>query len=265
MRKSIAAVVTALCAVSMLGSTSVLVSADGDTLSKVQEEGVLKIGTEGTYAPFTYYDDTDTLVGYDVEIAQAVAKKLGVEAEFVETSWDGIIAGLDAKRFDAVFNQVTITEERQEKYNFSEPYTYAHGALIVSADNDEIQSFEDLKDHSVAASLTSDWATMAEEYGGSVVSTTEFTESVTLVETKRADAVLNDELVFYDYKETTGDDGIKIVALTDEVNKNAVLIRKEDTTLVEAIDEALAELREEGVLTELSEKYFGTDLSQETE
>lgn len=234
-----------------------------DTLSKIQASGKLTVGTEGTYAPFTFYDDTDTLVGYDVEIARAVAEKMGVEAEFVETSWDGIIAGLDAGRFDSVFNQVTITDEREEKYNFSEPYTYAHGALIVAADNDEIKTFEDLADKTVAASLTSDWATMAEEYGGKVSSTTEFTESVTLVETKRADAVLNDELVYYDYVETTGDEGIKIAALTDEVNRNAVLVRKEDTTLVEAIDEALAELKEDGTLTELSEKYFGTDLSQE--
>lgn len=233
------------------------------SLARIQEAGVIKVGTEGTYEPFTYYDDTNTLVGYDVEIARAVAEKLGVEVEFVETSWDGIIAGLDAKRSDAVFNQVTITDEREAKYNFSQPYTYAHGALIVASDNDEIQKFEDLQGKTVAASITSDWATMAEGFGGSIASTTQFTESVTLVETGRADAVLNDELVFYDYVNTTGDDKVKIADLTEDVNRNAVLVRKEDKDLVEAIDAALTELREEGVLTSISNKYFGTDLSQE--
>ncbi|MCD7736232.1 MAG: transporter substrate-binding domain-containing protein, partial [Lachnospiraceae bacterium] len=179
MKKGLAMTLTAIAALGMATATTAL--AEDDLLAQIQEEGVMTVGTEGTYAPFTYYDDNDVLVGYDVEIAQAVAEKLGVEAEFVETSWDGIIAGLDAERFDVVFNQVTITDEREEKYNFSIPYTYAHGALIVAADNDEIQTFEDLADYSVAASLTSDWATMAEEYGAEVVSTTEFTESVTLV------------------------------------------------------------------------------------
>lgn len=264
MKRKVALFMAAVTAAVMAAGVSVYAEDDG-SLARIQEEGELKIGTEGTYAPFTYYDENDELVGYDVEIAEAVCEKLGVKPKFVETTWDGMIAGLDAKRTDAIFNQVTITDEREEKYNFSVPYTYAHGALIVAADNEEIKTFEDLKDHSVAASITSDWAKMAEEYGGSVESTNEFTESVTLVETGRADAVLNDELVFYDYVETTGDEGVKIVALTEEVNRNAVLIRKEDTSLAEAVTAALEELADEGVLTEISEKYFGTDLSRDTQ
>lgn len=264
MKKRLALLMAAIAAATMATGVNVFAEED-DSLARIQEAGELKIGTEGTYAPFTYYDENDKLVGYDVEIAEAVCEKLGVEPNFVETTWDGMIAGLDAKRTDAIFNQVTITEAREEKYNFSVPYTYAHGALIVAADNEEIKTFEDLKDHSVAASITSDWAKMAEEYGGSVESTNEFTESVTLVETGRADAVLNDELVFYDYVETTGDKGIKIVALTEEVNRNAVLVRMEDKALSDAITEALNELAEEGVLTEISQKYFGADLSKDTQ
>src|SRR6478735_7050155 len=94
----------------------------GENLDAIKAAGVLKIGTEGTYAPFTYHDESGKLVGFDVEIGEAVAAKLGVKAEFVEGKWDGLIAGLDAKRYDTVINQVGITEARKQKYDFSEPY-----------------------------------------------------------------------------------------------------------------------------------------------
>ncbi|MFT7758891.1 UNVERIFIED_CONTAM: transporter substrate-binding domain-containing protein, partial [Salmonella enterica subsp. enterica serovar Enteritidis] len=91
-------------------------------LEQIKTAGVLKIGTEGTYAPFTYHDTAGKLVGFDVEIGEAIAKNLGVKAEFLEGKWDGLIAGLDAKRYDTVINQVGITEARKAKYDFSEPY-----------------------------------------------------------------------------------------------------------------------------------------------
>lgn len=87
-------------------------------LDRIKAEGVLKIGTEGTYAPFTYHDKDGKLVGFDVEIGQEIAKRLGVEAKFLEGKWDGLIAGLDANRYDAVINQVGITPERQKKIQF---------------------------------------------------------------------------------------------------------------------------------------------------
>jgi L-cystine transport system substrate-binding protein len=93
-----------------------------DLLAKIKEEGKIVIGTEGTYAPFTFHDESGKLTGFDVEIAQEVANRLGVEAEFLETQWDAMFAGLDSKRFDMVANQVGIKPERQEKYDFSVPY-----------------------------------------------------------------------------------------------------------------------------------------------
>ncbi len=83
------------------------------TSTRSRRAGVIKIGTEGTYAPFTFHNADNKLVGFDVEIGEAVAAKLGVKAEFVEGKWDGLIAGLDANRYDAVINQVGITEARK--------------------------------------------------------------------------------------------------------------------------------------------------------
>ena len=115
-------------------------SEESDLYTQVKEAGVLKIGTEGTYAPYTFHDESGKLTGFDVEIAEEVAKRLGVKAEFMETQWDGMFAGLDARRFDTVVNQVGINPEREEKYDFSEPISLESArVLIVHEDNNEIK------------------------------------------------------------------------------------------------------------------------------
>ena len=94
-------------------------TAAGDLLSLIQERGEIIVAMEGTWAPWTYHDENDSLVGYDVEVARLIAEKLGVEATFVEGEWDGLLAGMDSGRYDILVNGVDITEERAEKYDFS--------------------------------------------------------------------------------------------------------------------------------------------------
>jgi len=115
------------------------------TYETAKENGYITFATEGTYAPYSFHDESDKLTGFDIEVAQAIADKLGLEAKFTETQWDGIIAGLDAGKYDAIANQVSITDERKEKYLFSDPYTYVYGVVIVNGDNTDINSFEALK------------------------------------------------------------------------------------------------------------------------
>ena len=136
-----------------------------DLLAQIQEKGELVVAMEGTWAPWTYHDEQDALVGYDVEVAQHIAEKLGVTATFVECEWDGIFAGIDAKRYDIAVNGVEITDERAEKYDFSDPYAYIRTAIIVKGDNDEITGFEDLEGKNTANTLTSTYAELAESYG----------------------------------------------------------------------------------------------------
>lgn len=236
----------------------------GSLLEEIQKKGVLTVGIEGTYPPYTFHDDSsDDLTGYDVDIARAIGEKLGVEVEFVETKWDSIIAGLDAARYDAIINQVGITPERQEKYDFSQPYTYTKGSLIVAEDNNEITSFEDLAGKKSAQTVTSNWAATAESYGATIEGTDGFSQSIELVLAGRADATLNDNVTFYDYKNAKPDAKVKIVATSDEVNVSGVMIRKGNEEFLSAIDTALDELRAEGKLKEISEKYFGVDVSAE--
>ncbi|HYE67075.1 MAG TPA: amino acid ABC transporter substrate-binding protein [Anaerovoracaceae bacterium] len=233
-------------------------------LEEIQEKGTLTIGIEGTYPPYTYHDEiSDELAGYDVEIAQAIAQKLGVEAEFVETKWDSIIAGLDADRYDVIINQVGITAERQEKYDFSQPYTYTKGVLIVAEDNNEITSFEDLDGKKSAQTVTSNWAATAESYGATIEGTDGFSQSIELVLSGRADATLNDDVTFYDYKKAKPDAKVKFVATSDEISVSGVMIRKGNEEFLNAINTALDELRAEGKLKEISQKYFGVDVSAE--
>jgi L-cystine transport system substrate-binding protein len=234
----------------------------GENLDQIKAAGVIKIGTEGTYAPFTFHNADNTLVGFDVEIGQAVAEKLGVKAEFVEGKWDGLIAGLDANRYDAVINQVGITEARKQKYDFSDPYIVSKAVLIVKDDNADIKSFEDLKGKTSAQSLSSNFGKIAEAAGAELVGTDGFDQSIQLVLTGRADATINDSLSFLDFKKQKPDAPVKIAAEKEEADASGIIVRKGDPELVAAINKALADIKADGTYQKIADTYFGQDVSK---
>ena len=239
-------------------------SAD-DLLAQIKERGSIIVAMEGTWAPWTYHDEDDNLVGYDVEVAQNIAEKLGVEVEFIEGAWDGLLAGLDAGRYDIMVNGVGVTEERAEKYNFSTPYAYNKTAVIVRGDYDEISSMEDLKGKKTANTISSTYAAQAEAYGATVTGVDDLNQTIELLLSKRIDATLNAEVVFNDYKKEHPEADVKIATYSDQVEEIAIPIRKGDdtVTLLDAVNDALDEMAKDGTLTELSEKYFGIDISKE--
>ena len=236
----------------------------GDLLAQIQERGEIVIAMEGTWAPWTYHDESGTLVGFDVEVGQQIAQALGVEATFVEGEWDGLLAGLDAGRYDIMINGVDITEERSDAYDFSEPYAYNRTAVIVSADNTDITSMEDLAGKHTANTISSTYAEVAEGYGAEVTGVDDLNQTFELLLSGRIDATLNAEVTYYDYMEAHPDANIKIACLDPEATQVAIPFRKgeETASLREAVNQALADMRESGVLTELSEKYFGTNITQ---
>ncbi|MGE9808718.1 MULTISPECIES: transporter substrate-binding domain-containing protein [unclassified Janibacter] len=230
-------------------------------LAAVKEAGVLKVGTEGTYAPFTFHDSkTNELTGYDVEVAKAIGKELGVEVEFSETPWDAIFAGLTSKRFDIVVNQVTKNEERAGLYGLSQTYTWSEGVIATRSDDDSINSLADLKGKKSAQSITSNWAQVAKDAGANVQSVEGLTQAVTLLKQKRVDATVNDSLAILDYQKSTGDDSIKVAAKTGDISEQVVATRK-DSDLVAAIDEALTTLTKDGTLATISKTYFDSDVT----
>lgn len=231
-------------------------------LDQIKTAGVIRIGTEGTYAPFTFHDSADVLVGFDVEIGREIAKRLGVEAEFVEGPWDGLIAGIDANRYDVVINQVGITDERKQKYDFSEPYIASKAALIARADDDSITGFESLQGKKAAQTITSNFGKLAEQYGAEIVPTEGFDQSIALVLQGRADATINDSLSFLDFKKQQPDANVEIVATQENADFSGVLLAKGKPELLEAINAALAAIKEDGTYDTISQKYFGADVSQ---
>ena len=246
-------------------SASGAAAAGSDLLSTIQSRGTLIVALEGAWQPWSYHDESDTLVGYDVEVSRAIAEKLGVEPEYVESDWDSLFAGMDAGRYDLVCNGVEVTDERALTYDFTTPYGYIHTALAVKKDNDTITSFEDLKGKTTANSLASTYMELAESYGATVQGIDTLEETIQLLTAGRIDATLNADVSFYDYLNVHPDADFKIVAQTEEASHVAIPLRKgeETASLREAIDKAIEELRAEGTLTELSEKYFGQDISSE--
>ena len=236
---------------------------DGDLLSQIKQRGEIVIATEGTWSPWTFHDENDQLVGFDVEVAQAVAEKLGVKAAFVEGEWDGLLAGIESGRYDIMANGVEITDERSEKYDFSEPYGYIRTAIIVQGSNDTIQSFEDLDGKTTANTLASTYAALAESYGANATGVDDLNQTIELLLAGRVDATLNAEVTFYDYMNAHPEADLKIAALTEEASQVAIPMPKGESsdTLREAINAAIDELREEGKLSEISIKYFGNDIT----
>ena len=235
-----------------------------DRLEAARQRGTLIVALEGAWSPWCYHDDTDTLVGYDVEVSRAIAEYLGLEPEYVEGEWDGLFAGLEAGRYDIVCNGVEVTEERAKSYDFSEPYAYIHTALAVREDNTDITSFEDLAGKTTANSIASTYMTLAESYGATAVGVDTLDLTMEMVLSGRADATLNAEVSVYDYLRVHPDANIKVVALTQEASQVAIPVRKgaENASLLAALNQAIEELRTQGELARLSEKYFGQDISQ---
>lgn len=231
-----------------------------DLYDTIKKEGVLKIGTEGTYPPFTFHDKSNKLTGFDVDIATEVAKRLGVKAEFKETQWDAMFAGLDAKRFDMIANQVGIQPDRQKKYDFSDPYIESGAVLIVNKDNNEIKSFEDIKGKKSAQSLTSNYGQMAKKYGAQLVGVEGFTQAISLIGSKRVDATINDKLSFLDYQKSHPNAPIKTVDAESDLSQSGLMFRKGSDKLVEAVNKALKDIKSDGTYAKISDKWFGEDV-----
>lgn len=244
------------------GTSEESTAAATNSLEKIKAAGKIVIGTEGTYPPFTYHDASGELTGFDVEIAREVAKRLGVEVQFEEAPWDSLLAGIDAGRFDSVFNEVSIRDDRKEKYDFSDPYISSGAVLIVREDNTDIKSLADLKGKKSAQSLTSNLADIARENGAEIVAIEGFQQAIDLLNSNRADATINDNLSFLDLKKQKPDLALKVVAEAEDASQSGGVFAKNQPELVEAVNKALADMHSDGTYATISEKYFGEDVSK---
>ncbi len=263
-KQLIACVLLVLMALTLFTGCAKEDPAPADRLAQIKDRGTIIVAMEGTWSPWTYHDETGKLVGYDVEVAAAIAEKLGVKPEYVEGEWDGLLAGLDAGRYDMMVNGVTITDERKETYNFSTPYAYNKTAVVVNAANTDITKMEDLKGKNTANTISSTYAAVAESYGATVTGVDDLNQTFELLLSGRIDATLNDEVVYVDYMKAHPDAPLKIACFDSVATSVGIPVRKDaaSESLLAAIDKALAELAADGTLTELANKYFGIDLSK---
>lgn len=255
----------ALLGIGLLTISGSIFAKGESLLEKIQKGGVVSVGTEGTYPPFTYHDKSGKLTGYDVEVTRAVAKKLGFKVEFKETNWDSMLAGLKAGRFDLVANQVALTNaKRQANFDKSEPYSYS-GAVVVAVKNAKfkINKLSDIKGLKAAQSISSNYGEIAVQNKAMVVPVDGLAQSIKVLETKRADILINDNLAVLDYLQKHPKTKIRIVWSSKDKKGAGLIADKGNKEAIDLISKAMIELKADGTLKKIGEKFFGTDISKE--
>ena len=233
----------------------------GDLLQTIKDRGYILVGTEGTWSPYTFHDENDQLVGFEVEVAQYIGDYLGVEVRFVETQWSSIFASLDAGQIDIVANSVSYNEERAEKYEFSQPYNYTQYAIMTLKDNDEINSLEDVAGKVSSNDPTSTIGHFAEAQGVIFDEVKEAAQAISEVKNGRAEVTFSTTVGFADYFKQHPEDAelFKVIVVSDPEPNAYIPVLKGNTELIAEIDKALAQARQDGTLSALALKYFDVD------
>ncbi|MCX4168596.1 transporter substrate-binding domain-containing protein [Enterococcus casseliflavus] len=235
------------------------------SLSKVEEAKTLVVATSGTLYPSSYYNDENELVGYDVDVAKEVAKRLGVEITFKEYNVDGQISSLTRGEADFAANDFGLTDERAEKFSLSTPIKYSFDSMIVrKSDDSGIASLEDLDGKKAAGEPNTSYMRLAESYGAELVTYDNATNDqyLTDVANGRTDVILNDYYLQKMAVAALPDIPVKILEdVYFNPNETGFLFVKDHQALQEKVDAVLAEMKEDGRLKELAETYFQTDIS----
>lgn len=241
----------------------------GGQLAAIKAAGVMKVGVEGTYQPYNYHDENGDLVGLDVDIAREIGKRMGVDVEFTETDWDSLLASMDTGRIDEVISDVSISDEREEKYDFTDPYLYIY-RYVVTLSSSDISSVEDLKGKKVATSLTNAFNPQWEAWGATVVPVDTSEQALSLLASGRADFVAADDILFKTYQEKFPQYDLKIaLQIPSDINgamdRVAIPVKKGQTALKDALNQALDSMRADGTLSAICEKYLNADYTSPKE
>jgi polar amino acid transport system substrate-binding protein len=223
------------------------------------EDGQLTFAMSGQYRPFNYYDESGDLVGFDVDMGNEIAERLGLEPNPVTGDFDALIAGLTSGRYDAIIGSMTATPEREEQVDFTEVY-YVSGAQLFVDEGSEISSLDDLQDGTVGVTRGTTFEDYARDEGvGDVTTYPSDNQALTELESGRVDAVITNRLLgLFQIEEA----GLDVVAVGDVLfdDTASIAVRKDTPELREAIDEALREAREDGAYARISEEWFGVDI-----
>jgi cystine transport system substrate-binding protein len=234
----------------------------GDLLQQVKDKGVLKVGVMGTYQPYNFLNKDQQMDGFDVDIAKEIAKRLGVKTEFVAQEFSGMLAGLQAKKFDAVISQMTITPERQKQLDFSDPYITNDVKVIVRQDNNTIKSVNDFKGKNIGVGLGTNDETylrtvLLPKVGNFNIKTyDDVITSLKDLDAGRIDATINN---MYAIKPVVDKNGFKIKAVGDPIksDKAGIAVRKGNPEFVKKINSILSDMKKDGTYNKIFVKWFG--------
>ena len=242
-------------------------SARADTLDEVKKRGTLMVGTEAAYVPYEFFKD-GKIIGYDPDILDVIAPKLGVKAQFIDTQWSGIIPALYAKKFDVIVSAMTITKERAEKVLFSMPYADASNVILLRADEPGIKTAEDLSGKIVGVQLGSAAAGIIKVFAdklkaegkpgyADVKQYEHYPEAYQDLLNKRVDAVVNSRSTLMVVMRDAPGKFKMLPGVSDITAYFGMAFRKEDVSLRDFFNTQLAQMKQDGSLGKLQEKWFG--------
>jgi ABC-type amino acid transport substrate-binding protein len=232
--------------------------------SKTDTKKVIKVGTSGSYFPFTYYEN-DVLKGFEIDVWNAIGEKLDTNIEFKTSKFSGLFGMLETKKIDTISNQITKTEARLAKYDFADAYVYDGAQIIVHQDNNSIKSLEDLKGKKIGVGLGTNYAQIIKEFDKNneieVVSYDGNGFQID-VKLKRIDAYIEDRTSAVESIKKANLP-LKIVGSPIEVLVNAFpfLKSEKNKTILADVNKAIKALRDEGKLKEISMKWFNSDIT----
>ena len=239
------------------------VSTEDQSLKKVKDAGKLILGLDATFKPMGYTDENNEIVGFDIDVAEEVCKRLGVELVKQPINWDTLTTDLNVGKCDCVWNGLSINEERQEKMNLSEPYMKNAMVFVVKGDS-TVEKMSDLKGKKISVQNGSSAQTILEsceikdDITISPIATN--VEALQQLELGVVDAVFLDEVVA-DYEIKNSGKNYKKLAEGLEEEEYAIAFRKDDQALRDAVQKTLSEMKADGKLAEISTKWFGSDIT----
>ncbi|CCO07390.1 amino acid ABC transporter substrate-binding protein [Desulforamulus hydrothermalis] len=241
--------------------------AEKNTWELVKEKGVLVAGLDDTFAPMGYRDEkTNELIGFDIDMAEELGKRLGVKIQWQPTQWDGVILALDSKRFDVIISGMTVTEERKKSINFSTPYINDGLVMVVKKGTTGFKTAEDLKGKVVGTQAGSSGEEAVKKMEGlkeaKLYKT--FPDAFNDLQIGRIPVVVVDAMTAGHY---LGKRPGVFEVVGEQLTKEpmAIGIRKADVELKEAIDKAIADMQKDGTLTKISMKWFQKDITTKAE
>ncbi|MFD1037284.1 transporter substrate-binding domain-containing protein [Virgibacillus byunsanensis] len=258
-RFSMLAIFLLLLIVAVACGDSEETSGGQDSLSKVEDSGVLRVGFEGTYRPFNFLDDDNEYTGFDVDFANELADRLGVETEFIATSWDSLIGGVKSDKFDIIIAQMSVTEERKESVDFTNPYVVTGSVLITKEDTEGISELEDISGKKVGTGTGTTFADVANSVDGADVtlykSVNEYLQDLL---NGRLDVIINDQLLM---SHNIQEEGIPVKIVSEILNKDEIgmAVKKDSPDFVNKLNEELAAMLEDGTYEEIYRKWFDSE------